>query len=791
MEIRYDSVEQQSKEGSAYLIALFLALALFTSKSSAQSESASANLAAITEELLVAYDDHTDDLPLIAKHADYALLAWAAYGNETAVKLAESRGWTDAGSFQLETSIVTGDVAARLFERTVEEKVLAFRGTTANLGDWVTNISGTLSGYESSPYYSQVREALQLARRFSEERDNIVFVGHSLGGRLAQIAALETGTSAVVFDRAPFGQVELKKWPALAVSEPEQIVRFRGVRDPLTEANPFARDDTAVRNIVGDLGFDDYTYGHQMDLIALAMQDVRIAWESGWLSGEKDGRSMIISKMEEIKSSYPRTDALDGCAIPYGPLSRKDVTALLYGSSLTRRRGPRVRRTSDVSFSTPAITTTNHEETDACVADGGGCFLAYVCENSEADVALVSTGYSTTGPRLIYNIEKQPIPDWITETRRGLLFQEGTTSVATEIPDCRVSIPSDLDADRATWSGQCANGKPDGIGRLSLYKGVELIDYIDVNPSHHLMFESGDLYWEIDLREYEFTMENCSLRSNRRPSTTISSKTSRPSSAVANFTVAKKLLEAGIEFGSAVCGNRPPALKGAGSRVVFPNKTVAAVFADADEFGAIAREKIASYAINDKRAEVRRLNQERVQKEREEMQEKFRVASIKIKREREIAAIRDWEASFGSSVPIENIADLLKYKPAKTIALLSEGREIVLKVQSVNFANGKLLIDGRHYYTEIYVGVADEAKASLGLEANEDSRFSWAQWFDMINSASKDKYVAITCQVEAADSDDIDVNSSYIIDARLTRYDDPGFGAPAARFDCDIEGRAE
>ncbi len=81
------------------------------------------------------------------------------------------------------------------------EVSIAFRGTTGSFGDW-TSKGDQIVGWTTDDYYHQLRRnidaimkkvaALDCYRR-ARSRPQIVTVGHSLGGGLAQLAALATG----------------------------------------------------------------------------------------------------------------------------------------------------------------------------------------------------------------------------------------------------------------------------------------------------------------------------------------------------------------------------------------------------------------------------------------------------------------------------------------------------------------------------------------------------------------------------------------------------------------------
>src|SRR5690606_8159536 len=77
--------------------------------------------------------------------------------------------------------------------------VVAFAGTNpTQIPDWLANFGQGL-GLETQQY-EQARELGQLMD--AAFGDNVIFTGHSLGGGLASLAALETGNAAVTFNAA-------------------------------------------------------------------------------------------------------------------------------------------------------------------------------------------------------------------------------------------------------------------------------------------------------------------------------------------------------------------------------------------------------------------------------------------------------------------------------------------------------------------------------------------------------------------------------------------------------------
>ena len=80
------------------------------------------------------------------------------------------------------------------------EYVLAFAGTTFTSGtDWNNNFHQA-AGFESAQYNTAISRGRNLMNQYGKE--NVTFVGHSLGGGLASAASRATGCDAITFNAA-------------------------------------------------------------------------------------------------------------------------------------------------------------------------------------------------------------------------------------------------------------------------------------------------------------------------------------------------------------------------------------------------------------------------------------------------------------------------------------------------------------------------------------------------------------------------------------------------------------
>ncbi len=254
----------------------------------------------IVKDLMNAYADEPKSINTVANFADQAVLAWAAYdGNDEkmALELARERGWQTIGEYRYQHKL-SGDTVAKLFQNQDTGKaILAFRGTQVGR-DWVTNIN---SAANIPGLRAQIADTKRIAKKVAAEYPDVAFTGHSLGGRLAQIARFETGGDAVVFNSAPLGVSEIDDSFIESLKQPRsQMLSFASPQDPLRDTRLITKQkDIVVKNVVnldqhqsqsklvefknwlGGIGAQKHTHG--AGSLTWAMQEVRIARDEGWI----------------------------------------------------------------------------------------------------------------------------------------------------------------------------------------------------------------------------------------------------------------------------------------------------------------------------------------------------------------------------------------------------------------------------------------------------------------------------------------------------------------------------
>jgi len=288
----------------------------------------------IARDLLAKYDDDVGAIEAVAEAALYAHLAWAAYDAGEPKQFLEQRGWKIIEANKGDRVLV-GDVTATLFEGPQGQHVLAFRGSVTG-GDWVTNVGGTLS---PTPLLNgQVIDALKLADEVAQKFPNVVFVGHSLGGRLAQASSLKTGKVAYAFNSAPVGYNEIRKMGFQELIQ-GKMRRFRSPQDQLSGV--FTESDTVVANIekvdanalFNLMNLKDYT--HAMNVLAQSMKSVAFAWREGWITAYLNEQGVTDGEESVESNSKVHLVAGESCQITGESLSPSQIKTVWVERSLS------------------------------------------------------------------------------------------------------------------------------------------------------------------------------------------------------------------------------------------------------------------------------------------------------------------------------------------------------------------------------------------------------------------------------------------------------------------------
>ena len=213
--------------------------------------------------VLLEYDNNLTSIKDVSINANYAMLAWLAYDNAESAGASMPEGWRMVSDYQYENTLA-GDMNAVLFKGPNKEYVLSFRGTD-ELADYISDNSTVLI---PGAFSNQAIQAIKLAQELSSMFPNIKFVGHSLGGHLANVASRATGNDAVLFNSSPAALAEYLGTKVSGVKKGDLKI-FRSENDPLSKL-AIVRKEILVANI------PKAENGHGIKSLALAMQEVQM-----------------------------------------------------------------------------------------------------------------------------------------------------------------------------------------------------------------------------------------------------------------------------------------------------------------------------------------------------------------------------------------------------------------------------------------------------------------------------------------------------------------------------------
>ncbi|MFZ1575380.1 MAG: peptidoglycan-binding protein [Chromatiaceae bacterium] len=254
-----------------------------------------ASTRSIVKDILDAYGSDLKRINLVADHADYAVLAWAAYSDFDALKLAKERGWAPIQSLANE-NLTFGAIAATLFASDRGDRVIAYSKADP---DPIFLLEQRRGNYVSESDIAAARTAG--AREVARDHCEAAFVGHTLGGQLAQIAHLETGRHAVGFNSTPPSGEELKTFAGSTWDLSDNLIRFRSPSDPdtssdvkryITVANISPASDGLLSKVV------NADYGRSISVLAQAMQNVRLARDEGWIDAYLRESAISTAKVD-------------------------------------------------------------------------------------------------------------------------------------------------------------------------------------------------------------------------------------------------------------------------------------------------------------------------------------------------------------------------------------------------------------------------------------------------------------------------------------------------------------
>lgn len=204
-------------------------------------------------------------------------LAKAAYDDADPPK---AGGWTEVQDFDDPLS----GFSATLYRNAEGKYVLAFEGTNPHFDspahiasgviDWLNNAKG-VAGLTTQDVEA-IAFAKMIKAQLGPDGDDLEFAGHSLGGRLAALAAIATGNDAVTFNSDAPSRFAKAAAFALGGGHPGQVEAISSVGDLLNGLRDglplFQETAYGTRTDLGDPGYADPFKEHGVESIDRALK---------------------------------------------------------------------------------------------------------------------------------------------------------------------------------------------------------------------------------------------------------------------------------------------------------------------------------------------------------------------------------------------------------------------------------------------------------------------------------------------------------------------------------------
>jgi hypothetical protein len=646
---------------------------------------------------------------------------------------------------------------------------------------------------------------------------DVSFVGHSLGGAMAQMARLHTGQAAVIFNSAPLGYHELRmaiSGELLNSQVNSALLAFRSPEDPLREVsesisgfedavvrNIALTDNTVFRNVLD--GLPERTTRTPCRCLAKPLQDVRLARDERWLYAYLLEQSGIGVFAEPIQSDTEATTvsirfAKEGC-IPrmVGACSICDPVEL--GLFKLGRLTP---SKTDSELNLKWFGQCNHQ-VDLFAGGRGEHTLDMILnllKTSHLELLSVSETVSEHSPdSAVYEFQVSNLQQWdqleqfkqSLEKDLGFQFgsytpvQAGKTLITVVVRNFR-------------------GGAVDGFGLLKAYEGE--IDYFSISASEEngLVFRNGmpeflmpSNYIEFRtvtrtkvqekhecpdrnfMNSYIIVRDGFPLHIDPIANAIIQSANDQflqqcPGSKNAQYDgylVMRSAVEqaGGFENFFASTRNGGPQSEYIQCQGHFSKQEVCS----SRRWNSIQNRHIGSMkkAHDDRVARAKQAVYKHEQEARAQARaaEKDRLGKLRLAAEEQWK--ERWRLQLDGEDPLENITDLMRFDRATTIAELSKGRHMIMTYRSgnVEFAHGKAMLSDYQRGTDIYEGIPVGG-------------FSWEGWFDAMSAAQKWSFTVV-CRLDADALVGMSEGAQYIFHGLLHSVTDSNYTSQVV-LDC-------
>ena len=359
---------------------------------------------------------------------------------------------------------------------------------------------------------------------------------------------------------------------------------------------------------------------------------------------------------------------------------------------------------------------------------------------------------------------------------------------------CSLKVGQTYGATFFEYASDCQESSFTGGGTLFLYSPSELIDIYYVGSEFGFGYDirDGQIVEGFSKSEFSFTLQRCDQGISGYRSVRVVPTTRRAIEFFYQDALPRKVLAWGAEFAAQEC---PVPRKGLSNIVVelTDNQEVVTVRARNyvqdrltwQEYNNKYSGKIKADISARNRAEKERRRREQAAIEAEQRRlalEKERAVVAQLKVDSEIEWSGKWEIALSSKAAWANTADLLRFDPAKTASILSDGHDIIFEIMEIEFANGNLVVHGDQRFTNIYEGIEKSATQKL-----QEEDFSWDNWMGAINEVSDRSPTgySFACRVPPKEASGLKQGTRYVFKAKLLSMSNQH-----AQFDCKVGGPA-
>ena len=439
--------------------------------------------------------------------------------------------------------------------------------------------------------------------------------------------------------------------------------------------------------------------------------------------------------LEDVVTAYaPR--AFDGCTRAHGPIAPEFRRPLLAKTVLkiVDGQGRRAQR---------PITNALLDGDRFCLAfDNVRCavysYQLYYCASGETpfiNVASSNVRYRITAVELA---QKNAA---VTGRINSPVFGTNVRNLNVEGRDCTISsgLP---DATAVRWSGVCEEGRATGPGMLQWLKGREVIWRTRVGPEWDMALRNGILWFDLDLDEFDFTLDSCDQGISGYRSVVVTAPPDKIPAYFENRWLVEQILSRAANLAQAEChvpkglSNISVSIRHAdGTRIVRGRNY---------ETDRLSWREFSNTAVTAMQRELTSVERNRVAVERQRAAQ-VRAQALASEFEARRNVIEDRARSFIATGQgkIEDLAAALEIDQLGTLSRLEKGITLWLEpADAVDTVNH----EGTRRYRVSYTATPPLAQLEQEFRSKQD--FSWENWMTMTQASSAFRRAQLSCLFE-------------------------------------------